>query len=154
MLFYEDLYIGRRFTTASHTVTAEEIIAFASQFDPQPFHTDPDAAKHSQFEGLAASGWHTSSLTMRLLSQSALSTIANGMIGMQVDKMRWPRPTRPGDTLTAHAEVIEHKVSSSQPGFGVVKLRWETRNQNEDVAVKMETLMWVQRRESQAPGES
>lgn len=151
MLYYEDFTPGRQFQTESHTVTEAEIIAFARQFDPQPFHTDPEAASQSLFGGLAASGWHTSSLTMSLLSRSELATVANGMIGMQVDKMRWPRPTRPGDTLTAYATVISSKVSSSQPGFGVVKLHWETRNQQDEIAVQMETMMWVQRRDDTPP---
>ncbi|GGY19211.1 MaoC family dehydratase [Paludibacterium paludis] len=152
MLYFEDFTPGRRFDTPSCTVTAEEIIEFATKHDPQPFHTDPVAAKRSLFDGLAASGWHTSALTMGLLSRSELAGTANGMIGMQVDKMRWPRPTRPGDTLTASAVVIDRKPSTSQPGFGVVRLAWETRNQNGEIAVRMETTMWVARRGRDTPG--
>jgi acyl dehydratase len=114
MLYFEDLTPGRRFETASHTLTQDEIIAFARQFDPQPFHTDPEAAKASVFDGLAAS-WHTSSLTMRLITASELKNVANGLIGMGIKDMRWPQPTRAGDTLRATIEVLAQKPSSSQP---------------------------------------
>ncbi|WP_287877325.1 MaoC family dehydratase [Aquitalea sp.] len=146
MLYYEDLTTGRRFQTASHTLSEDEIIAFASQFDPQPFHTDPQAAKTSVFDGLAASGWHTSSLTMRLITASELKDVANGLIGMGIRDMRWPRPTRAGDTLRAEVEVLGQKPSTSQPGFGVVQLRWTTLNQHDDIAMQLETSIWVARR--------
>lgn len=146
MIYYEDLTTGRRFHTASHTLSEDEIIAFASQFDPQPFHTDPQAAKTSVFDGLAASGWHTSSLTMRLITASELKYVANGLIGMGIRDMRWPRPTRAGDTLRAEIEVLGQKPSASQPDFGVVQLRWTTLNQHDDIAMQLETSIWVARR--------
>lgn len=146
MLYYEDLTPGRVFETASHTLSEDEIIAFASQFDPQPFHTDPEAAKTSFFDGLAASGWHTSSLTMRLITASELKHVANGLIGMGIKDMRWPRPTRAGDTLRAKVEVLGQKPSASQPGFGVVQLRWTALNQHDDIAMQLETAIWVARR--------
>ncbi|BBF85914.1 acyl dehydratase [Aquitalea magnusonii] len=151
MLYFEDLTPGRVFETASHTLSEEEIIAFASQFDPQPFHTDPQAAKSSFFDGLAASGWHTSSLTMRLITASELKNVANGLIGMGIRDMRWPRPTRPGDTLRAKIEVTGQKPSSSQPGFGVVQLRWTTLNQHNEIAMQLETAIWVARRTTTQP---
>lgn len=146
MLYFEDLTPGRRFETASHTLSQDEIIAFARQFDPQPFHTDPEAAKASVFDGLAASGWHTSSLTMRLITASELKNVANGLIGMGIKDMRWPQPTRAGDTLRATIEVLAQKPSSSQPGFGVVQLRWTTLNQRDEIAMQLETSIWVARR--------
>ena len=151
MLYFEDLTPGRVFETSSHTLSEEEIIAFASQFDPQPFHTDPQAAKSSFFDGLAASGWHTSSLTMRLITASELKNVANGLIGMGIRDMRWPRPTRPGDTLRAKIEVTGQKPSSSQPGFGVVQLRWTTLNQHNEIAMQLETAIWVARRTTTQP---
>ena len=151
-MYFEDLTPGRRFITESYHLSQDELIAFAQQFDPQYFHTDPEAASRSVFAGLAASGWHTSCLTMKLVARSELRHIANGLIGMQVDKMRWPAPTRPGDTLTAEIEVLERRRSDSQPGFGVVKLGWVTRNQHKEIAVQMETSIWVQvRPENTAP---
>ena len=146
MLYFEDLTPGRRFETASHTLSQDEIISFARQFDPQPFHTDPEAAKASVFDGLAASGWHTSSLTMRLITASELKNVANGLIGMGIKDMRWPQPTRAGDTLRATIEVLAQKPSSSQPGFGVVQLRWTTLNQRDEIAMQLETSIWVARR--------
>ncbi|PXX48299.1 MULTISPECIES: MaoC family dehydratase [Aquitalea] len=143
MLYFEDLTPGRLFHTASHTLTQDEIIQFARQFDPQPFHTDPVAAKASVFDGLAASGWHTSSLTMRLITASELKEVANGLIGMGIKDMRWPQPTRAGDTLRAEIEVLTGKRSTSQPGFGVVQLRWTTRNQRDEIAMQLETAIWV-----------
>ncbi|NWK79256.1 MaoC family dehydratase [Aquitalea sp. LB_tupeE] len=146
MLYFEDLTPGRVFETASHTLSQDEIISFARQFDPQPFHTDPEAAKTSVFDGLAASGWHTSSLTMRLITASELRNVANGLIGMGIKDMRWPQPTRAGDTLRATIEVLAQKPSSSKPGFGVVQLRWTTLNQRDEIAMQLETSIWVARR--------
>lgn len=146
MLYFEDLTPGRRFETGSHTLTQDEIIRFARQFDPQPFHTDPEAAKTSVFDGLAASGWHTSSLTMRLITASELKNVANGLIGMGIKDMRWPQPTRAGDTLRATIEVLAQKASGSKPGFGVVQLRWTTLNQHDEIAMQLETSIWVARR--------
>ena len=148
MIYFEDLTPGRVFETASHTLSQEEIIAFAHQFDPQPFHTDPEAAKASVFDGLAASGWHTSCLTMRLVTASELKNVANGLIGMGIKDMRWPQPTRAGDTLHASLEVLAQKTSSSKPDFGVVQLRWTTLNQRGEIAMQLETSMWVARRPS------
>ncbi|MBM2884254.1 MaoC family dehydratase [Chromobacterium phragmitis] len=144
MLYFEDLQLGQRFFSAEHTLSEAEIIAFARQFDPQPFHTDPEAAKQTFFNGLAASGWHTSSLTMRLVAESELGKAANGLIGMKIDKMRWPQPTRPGDTLQVEVEVLDKRRSGSQPGFGVVKVKWTTRNQDDAVAMQLECAIWLQ----------
>ncbi|AOZ49472.1 MaoC family dehydratase [Chromobacterium vaccinii] len=144
MLYFEDLRPGQLFLSAEHTLSEQEIIAFARQFDPQPFHTDPEAAKQTFFNGLAASGWHTSSLSMRLVAESELGRAANGLIGMQIDKMRWPQPSRPGDTLQVEVEVLDKRRSSSQPGFGVVKVSWTTRNQRGETAMQLECAIWLQ----------
>jgi acyl dehydratase len=127
ILFLEDFTPGRRFTTATVEVTAEEIKAFAAKFDPQPFHLDEEAAKRSVFGGLAASGWHTAAMTMRLLVQSPLHP-ADGMIGLG-GEITWPRATYAGDVLRAECEVIDTKRSRSNPRRGIVTLRQETRNQ-------------------------
>lgn len=154
MLYLEDLTPGRRFETASHTLTEEELLAFAHQFDPQFFHTDHEAAKNSVFAGLAASGWHTSSLSMRLVAQSELGRVANGLVGLDVSVMRWPRPTRAGDILTVCVEVLESRRSNSQPGFGIVTVRWTTTNQRQEIAMQMENRIWVQARGEPGPGDS
>lgn len=126
-LYLEDLHVGQTFTTGSVTVTTEAIKAFAREFDPQPFHLDEAAAGDSLFGGLAASGWHTAALSMRLLVDGL--PIAGGLIGVG-GETTWPRPTRPGDTLTVHIEVLEITPSRSRPDRGMVRTRNETRNQH------------------------
>jgi len=130
-LYLDDISVGQRFTTGSYDLDEAQIVAYAKQFDPQPFHTDAQAAKASLFKGLAGSGWHTAAITMRLLVESGIP-LAGGMIGIEAS-LRWPRPTRPGDTLTVHGEVIEVAPSQSRPDRGWVTIRAETRNQNDEV---------------------
>ncbi|MCS6627312.1 MaoC family dehydratase [Roseibacterium beibuensis] len=126
-LYLEDLHVGQTFTTGSVTVTAEAIKAFARDYDPQPFHLDEAAAEASLFGGLAASGWHTAALSMRLLVDGL--PIAGGLIGVG-GETTWPRPTRPGDVLTVHIEVTEITPSKSRSDRGMVRTRNETRNQH------------------------
>ena len=126
-LYLEDLHVGQTFTTGSITVTTEAIKAFAREYDPQPFHLDEEAARDSLFGGLAASGWHTAALTMRLLVGAL--PLAGGVVGAG-GETTWPRPTRPGDTLTVHIEVTEITPSKSRPDRGMVRTRNETRNQH------------------------
>lgn len=144
VLSLEDLAVGQQFTTGSHTMTEAEIIAFAQQFDPQSFHTDPEAAKATFFKGLAASGWHTACVTMRLLVDGG-PRLAGGMIGAG-GEVTWPRPTRPGDTLHVVSTVQEIVPSRSRPERGMVVLRSETINQRGEVAQAMVTKQVVQRR--------
>jgi acyl dehydratase len=124
-LYLEDLSPGQRFTAGPLTVTAEEIIAFARQYDPQPFHLDPEAAKAHLFGGLVASGWHTAALTMRLVTQ-ALEGLAWGVVGGGGD-LQWPRPVRPGEALHLEVEVLEVTPSRSKPDRGTVLVRNTTR---------------------------
>lgn len=126
-LYLDDLHVGQTFTGGPVTVTPEAIKAFAAEYDPQPFHLDEEAAKDSLFGGLAASGWHTAALTMKMLV--AAVPFAGGLIGTG-GETHWPRPTRPGDVLTLHVEVLEIIPSRSKPDRGVVRTRSETRNQN------------------------
>lgn len=126
-LYLDDLHVGQRFTSGSLRVEQAEIKAFAAQFDPQPFHLDERAACASLFGGLAASGWHTAALSMRLLVEGGLP-IAGGVIGAS-GELAWPRPTRPGDVLTVETEVLEVVASKSRPDRGFATLRSETRNQ-------------------------
>lgn len=128
IFYYDDLSIGLRFTSGTHTVDEQQIIAFARQFDPQPFHIDPEAAKETVFHGLVASGWHTVAMTMRLLVESGLS-IPGGMIGAGA-QLDWPRPTRAGYVLQVETEVIEMRPSRSRPEIGLVTIRSETKNQH------------------------
>jgi acyl dehydratase len=134
-LYLEDLTPGRRFSAGPVTVTEAEIIAFAQRYDPQPFHTDPvAAAAHPLFQGLAASGWHTAALTMPMVVQ-AIGHIAGGIIGGG-GELQWPRPVRPGDSLSFEAEVLEAIPSRSRPDRGSALMRNRTLNQHgEEVQV-------------------
>jgi acyl dehydratase len=148
-LFLDDLAVGRRFSSRSHTVNADEIKAFAAQFDPQPFHLSDEAAKGTLFGGLAASGWHTAAITMRLLVESGLP-LRGGIIGTG-GEVSWPRPTRPGDTLTVFSEIEEITPSRSRPERGLIRVRSETRNQeNEVVQVLIAKLIVPKRQPSPA----
>jgi acyl dehydratase len=134
-LYLEDLTPGRRFTSGPVMVTEAEIIAFAQRYDPQPFHTDPEAAKaHPLFQGLAASGWHTAALTMPMVVQ-AIGHIAGGIVGGG-GELQWPRPVRPGDSLGVEVEVLEVTPSRSRPDRGSALMRNRTLNQHgEEVQV-------------------
>ena len=138
-LYLEDLHVGQTFVSEPVTLTADQIKAFAREFDPQPFHLDEDAARDSLFGGLAASGWHTAALTMRMLVQAF--PLAGGLVGAGAETT-WPRPTRPGDTLTVHVEVLEITPSASRPDRGMIRTRTETRNQHGE-AVQISTVRIV-----------
>jgi acyl dehydratase len=145
-LYLEDLTPGMTVTAGPVSLTEADIIAFAKQYDPQPFHTDPVAAKDTFFEGLAGSGWHVAALSMRMLAGSRLAEVANGLIGIELRKLRWPRPSRPGDTLHLTVEILETAPSRSRPGFGTALARWTTRNQKNETLMEAENVMWVARR--------
>lgn len=142
--YLEDLRVGQRFTSGSHAIDAEQIVRFASEFDPQVFHVDADAAARTFFRGLVASGWHTAAITMRLLVQGELQ-IAGGMIGGG-GEARWPTPTRPGDILQVHSEVLEVTPSRSKPDRGTIVLQSETRNQRGEVLQLLTARLVVPRR--------
>ena len=143
-LYFEDVRIGQRFTTVSHTISAEEIRAFAAQFDPQPFHLDPDAARTSLFGQLVASGWHTAALTMRLMLDSG-PQFAAGTVGLGAD-LSWRRPVRAGDTLHAQVEVLETIESQSRRDRGRIVMRVETCNQNGEAVQTQIARVLVPRR--------
>lgn len=129
--YLDDLQAGEHFTSAGHLLDEAQIKAFALQFDPQPFHLDHEAAKGTLFGGLAASGWHTAAITMRLLVGGGLP-LAGGIIGAG-GEISWPKPTRPGDVLRVESEVVSVTPSRSRPDRGMVVVRSETRNQHGDV---------------------
>jgi acyl dehydratase len=148
-LFFEDLRPGRVFDGQSRfRVDSAAIKAFAREFDPQPFHLDEAAARESIFGGLAASGWHTAAITMRLLVDDV--EIAGGLVGLGLEAMRWPRPTRPGDELRVRVEVLKARESRSRPGFGLVTCRITTLNQDDEVAQELVNTMIVPRRDAPA----
>jgi acyl dehydratase len=128
-LYLEDFSPGQKFGSGQLRVERDRIKSFATEFDPQPFHLDEEAAGRSLFKGLAASGWHTAALTMRLLVESELKP-AGGIVGAGFEELRWPRPVRPGDELHLESEVLEVRASKSRPDQGVIKVRTTTMNQN------------------------
>ena len=139
--YLEDFVVGQILGSGRVTIDVAGIKAFAAAYDPQPFHQDDEAAARSIFGGLAASGWHTAALTMRLLVGSELKP-AGGVVGAGVDELRWPLPVRPGDQLQAESEIIEVRASKSRPMQGVVRARVTTRNQNgETVQVFVATFI-------------
>ncbi|HXL48742.1 MAG TPA: MaoC family dehydratase [Xanthobacteraceae bacterium] len=147
-LFLDDLAVGQRFSSGSHTLDEAQIKAFAAQFDPQPFHLDGQAAKATLFGGLAASGWHTAAITMKLLVESGLP-LSGGIIGSG-GEISWPKPTRPGDTLHVVSEIDEVTPSRSRPDRGMIRVRSETRNQHGEVVQVLVAKLVVPRRAAAA----
>jgi len=146
----DDLRVGQRFVSAARRVNAAEIVSFAAQFDPQPFHVDAEAAKATRFEGLVASGWHTAAITMRLLVEGG-APIAGGIVGVG-GEISWANPVRPGDTLKVHSEVVQIVPSRSRPDRGTVTIRSETRNQDGTVVQIFVGTIVVPRRPRQQSG--
>jgi acyl dehydratase len=135
-LYFEDLQVGQVVDLGSHDVSEEEIIAFARQWDPQPFHVDPEAAKSSHFGGLIASGWHTGAMWMRLYVDSLLDGAAS-MGSPGIEELRWLAPVRPGDTLKGSLTVLETTPSERRPDRGTVRIRGEMTNQDGVVVMSM-----------------
>lgn len=144
--YFEDYVPGQIHEFGSITIEAAEMIEFAKRFDPQPFHIDPEAAKHSAFGGLIASGWHTASLAMRLLVDHYVSRVASlGSPG--VDELRWRKPVRPGDTLSVRVTIVESKLSRSKPNQGTVRSYVELLNQHREVVMTWKGIGLVRCRE-------
>ena len=149
--YLEDFSVGQTFGSGRLAVDRERIKAFAAEFDPQPFHLDEQAAQDTMFQGLAASGWHTAAMTMRLLVESELRP-PGGIIGAGFDEFRWPRPVRPGDELRIESEVLEVRPSKSRPDKGLIKVRTTTLNQNGEAVQVLVANLVVPRRRPPAPG--
>ena len=143
-LFLDDLFVGQRFTSGTHTIDEAQIKAFAMQFDPQPFHIDEAKAKDTLFGGLAASGWHTAAITMRLNVETGLP-FAGGLIGAG-GELNWPAPTRPGDTLHVESEVVEIIPSRSKPDRGIAVVLSSTINQHGEVVQSLKAKLVLQRK--------
>lgn len=145
MRYLEDFAVGQRFGSGRLVVETERIKSFAAEFDPQPFHLDEVAAQRTIIGGLAASGWHTAAMSMRLLVDSALRP-AGGIVGAGSDELRWPHPVRPGDELHLESEVLEVRPSKSRPTQGLIKVRTTTLNQNDEPVQIMIANLVVPRR--------
>ncbi|ATE61212.1 MaoC family dehydratase [Thauera sinica] len=127
--YLDDLAVGQKFGSGRLAIDAGAIWRFAAEFDPQPFHLDDGAARDTIFGGLAASGWHTAALTMRLLVDGEFRP-AGGIVGAGLEELRWPRPVRPGDELRVESEVLEVRPSRSRPEQGIVRVKVTTLNQD------------------------
>src|SRR5262245_22981926 len=147
--YLEDFAVGQTFGSASLRIDEDRIKAFAAAFDPQPFHLDENAAHCSIFGGLAASGWHTAALTMRLLVDSELQP-AGGIVGVGMDELRWPRPVRPGDELRVESEILAVRPSQSRAEQGLIKVRTTTLNQHGEAVQVLVSNMIVPRRQTAA----
>ena len=143
-LYLEDLAPGQRFTSGTYLLEETAIREFAAQFDPQPFHLDPEAARRSLFEGLVASGWHTAAITMRLLVTGGLK-LAGGLVGTGAT-ISWPKPTRPGDVLRVETELVELRPSRSRADRGTATFRCTTLNQRDEVVQTFTGTLLVWRR--------
>jgi acyl dehydratase len=147
--YLEDFAAGQIYQTGRIRVDKEQIVAFATQFDPQPYHLDDDAARKSVFGGLAASGWHTAAVTMRLMVDGEFKP-AGGILGVGFDDLSWPRPVRPGDELHAKSEVLEVRPSKSRPDRGMIRVRTTTLNQNDEAVQVFTGNLIVPRRPATA----
>ena len=143
--YLEDYAVGQIYLTGRHRIDKEQIIAYARQFDPQFYHLDEVAALQSPFKGLAASGWHTASITMRLMVEGEFKP-AGGILGVGFDQLSWPRPVRPGDELHVKSEVLEVRPSKSRPDRGMIRMQNTTLNQNDKIVQMFTANLLVPRR--------
>jgi acyl dehydratase len=143
--YFEDLHPGDTFTSPSRVVTQDEIVAFARQFDPQPFHLDPKAAEASFFGRLVASGWHTAALTMRNFVDSGID-LAGGIIGAGMEALRWPSPLYPDEEITTRIEILDARTSQSRPQLGLVRFNVQTQRTDGAIVHEMIGTLLVPRR--------
>lgn len=144
-LYLEDLHPGRRIETGQRSITQDEIVAFAQQYDPQPFHLDEEAAAESVFGGLVASGFQTAALAWVLALRTGCFDESN-LAGIGIDELRWKKPLAAGDTVSCTLEVVENRPSASRPERGTVVVRYDLRNQKEELLLTMKLIHIVRRR--------
>src|SRR3979490_3258120 len=148
--WFDDLKVGMKFKSDEITVSKEDILRFASEFDPQPFHLDEEAAKNTVFKGLAASGWHTAAIAMRLAT-SCRPCGPHPLLGAGGDDLRWPKPVRPGDTLHLEGEVVELVPSKTKPQ-GIARIKWTAYNQHGEAVYTFNPIGIVPRRPAWSAG--
>lgn len=151
MEYFEDMVVGTRHSFGSYAVTREEVIDFASKYDPQAFHLDDADAAKTHFGRLSASGWHTCAMTMAMLVENMKSRKHAGLGSPGVDNLRWIKPVYPGDTLRVESELIEKRRSKSRPEMGLIKTHMNTFNQNDEVVMEMTSNAMVSVRDPHAP---
>jgi acyl dehydratase len=142
--YFEDLTAGDRFRSETYRISEEQIISFAREFDPQPFHLDIVVARNTMFKELIASGWHTAAITMRLFIQTL--KFAEGAIGLGVDELRWATAVKPGDSLQVETEILDVRASRSKPSHGIVRIRNVTTNQRGQIVQTMAASALVLRK--------
>jgi acyl dehydratase len=143
--FFEDYVPGHVHEFGSIHVTEDEIVQFARRYDPQPFHADPEAARHTQFGGLIASGWQTAGWMMHMVVEHYLSRVAS-LASPGLDELRWTQPVRPGDTLSVRATVLETRPSASKPDRGLVRTHFEVLNQRGEAVMSVKAMNMLKRR--------
>ena len=145
-LYFEDFLVGQVFEQGGYTIGKDDAVAFAREYDPQYFHTDEQAAKASLFGRLVVSGWQTAAISMRLKAMSGMGQAAGGLIGLGLEKVKWPKAVIPGDTLRVRIEVTEVRPSASKPEYGVVSYRMDTFNQDDALVMTALTSVLVARK--------
>lgn len=151
MQYFEDLEVGTVSRFGSYAVTREEVIEFASKYDPQPFHLDDEAAAKTHFGRLSASGWHTCAMTMAMMVENLKTHRQAGLGSPGMDSLRWKKPVYPGDTLRVETELLEKRRSSSRPEMGLFKSRVQVFNQNDEVVLEMISNGMIEVRDPDAP---
>ncbi len=140
MIYFEDIAVGAKSKFGSYHVTREEVVDFARKFDPQPFHLDDEAAAKTHFGRLAASGWHTTAMTMAMVVENLLNTKQAGLGSPGIDELRWKKPVFPGDTLRCETEVLEKKQSVSRPEMGSYRSQMQVFNQHDEVVLSFTSI--------------
>ena len=149
MKHYEDIEVGSKSAFGSYEVTRDEVMRFASKYDPQPFHLDDQAAAQTHFGRLSASGWHTCSMTMAMMVENMKGEQSAGLGSPGVDQLRWKKPVYPGDTLRCETEIIEKRRSASRPEMGIFKSHIRTFNQDDEVVLEMVSNGLIRTRDPQ-----
>ena len=150
MIYFEDITVGTKSSFGSYNVTREEVIEFAQKYDPQPFHLDDEAAAKTHFGRLAASGWHTTAMTMAMVVENILNTKQAGLGSPGIDELRWLKPVFPGDTLRCETEVLEKRQSSSRPEMGSFRSRLQVFNQDDEPVMSFISIGLISVRGDQA----
>lgn len=151
MIYYEDMVVGTKSSYGSYAVTREEVIDFASKYDPQPFHLDDQAAAATHFGRLSASGWHTAAMAMSMMVANFMKEKSAGLGSPGIDELRWKKPVYPGDTLRCENELLEKRRSRSRPEMGITKARTTVFNQNDEVVMTMVSNGLIAVRDPSAP---
>lgn len=148
MIYFEDLVVGTEREFGTYEVTRDEVIEFATKYDPQPFHLSDEAAAKTHFGRLAASGWHTAAMTMAVIARKVIEEEQAGLGSPGIDELRWKKPVYPGDTLHVFSEILEKTPSRSRPEIGSFRAQNTVKNQDGDVVMSFQSIVLIRRRPS------